>query len=198
MVYSVPEQSVRGWVSWATSPANAVLKRAMVPLAVETDDKMMLGSKSLLTNHPSVVLSACMLRVGERTRLPASAHAALICSCDARVPVRRKRETGVAVASISEVAEAVISATALETALGMSEMTGATLDAAGEESLAVRLAIADTMGPLGSSGSFVGEVSLRLTVKVPLNPTKTALLEGQFEIGTVSTIVVVIITSLVM
>jgi hypothetical protein len=125
MVYSVPGQSVRGCVSCATSPAKAVLKRAMVPLAVETDDKIMLGSKSLLMNQPSVVLSVWMLSVGERRRLPASAHAALIWSCDARVPVRRKRETGVAVASTSEVAEAVMSATALEAALRMSEMIGA-------------------------------------------------------------------------
>jgi hypothetical protein len=139
-----------------------------------------------------------MLSVGERRRLPASAHAALIWSCDARVPVRRKRETGVAVASTSEVAEAVMSATALEAALRMSEMIGATSDVAGAGSLAVRLAIADAMGSLGSSGSSVGKVPLRLTVKVPLKPTEAALLEGQFEIGTISTIVVVMITSLVM
>jgi hypothetical protein len=136
---------------------------------------IMLGSKSLLMNQPSVVLSVWMLSVGERRRLPASAHAALIWSCDARVPVRRKRETGVAVASTSEVTEAVMSATTLEAALRMSETIGATPDAAGAESLAVRL-----------------------TVKVPLKPTGAALLKGQFEIGTVSTIVVFMITSLVM
>ena len=198
MVYSVPGQSVRGWVSWAISPANAVLKRAMVPLAVETDDKMMLGSKSLLMNQPSVVLSVCMLRVGERTRLPVSAHAASICSCDARVPVRRKRETGAEVASTPKVAAAVILAATLGTALRISETIDATSDAAGAGSLAVRPAIADAIGPLSSPVSPAGRVSLRLTVEVPLRPVGAALLDGQFEIGTVSTIVVVMITSLVM
>lgn len=91
----------------------------------------------------------------------------------------------------------MISATALETALRMSETIGAASDAAGAESLAVRLAIADAMGPLGSSGSSVGKASLRPTDKVVLKPTGAARLEGQFEIGTVSTIVVVMITSLV-
>jgi hypothetical protein len=170
----------------------------MVPLAVETDDKMMLGSNSLLMNQPSVVLSVWMLSVGERRRLPASAHAALIWSCDARVPVRRKRETGVAVASTSEVAEAVMSATALEAALRMSEIIGATSDAVGAGSLVVRLAITDAIDPIGSPVSPAGKVSLRLAVRVPLRAAGAALLEGQFEIGTVSTIVVVMITSLVM
>jgi hypothetical protein len=170
----------------------------MVPLAVETDDTVMLGSKSLLMNQPSVLLSACMPRVGERMRFPVSAHAALICSCDARVPVRRKREIGDAVASTSEVAEAVISATTLETALRISETTGAKLDAAGAESIAVRLAVSDAIGPLGKFGSSVGKVSSRLDVKVPLRPDGAVLLDGQFEIGTVSTIVVVMTTSLVM
>ena len=101
-------------------------------------------------------------------------------------------------ASTPKVAAAVILAATLGTALRISETIDATSDAAGAGSLAVRPAIADAIGPLSSPVSPAGRVSLRLTVEVPLRPVGAALLDGQFEIGTVSTIVVVMITSLVM
>ena len=97
----------------------------MVPLDVTTESTGMVGS-NWLTNQPSVLASGWMFKVGERMRFPVSLHAALIWSCVARVPERRKRERGVAAAplSTSEVADALASDTTFDTALRMSETRG--------------------------------------------------------------------------
>lgn len=174
-------------------PGIAERKRAMVPLASTTDVTGIVGS-NWLTNQPSVLLLGWMFRVGERTRLPVSLHAALIWSWVARVPERRKRDTGAAVAPLptSEVVDAVTSDTTLETALRMAETTGATSSEVDTALVAVRLEIADARLSTteGSTAASVGSVALPPVGKVPLRPVGAASEETQVEatMGIVSTV----------
>lgn len=159
-----------------------------------------------LTNQPSLSLLGRMFRVGERTRSPVSLHAALICSWVARVPERRKRSTGITVASlavvVAEVAEAVTSDTTLETALRMAETTGATSVEVGTASVAVRLEMASARLSRTEVRAAVGSVTLPSVGKVPLRPVGNAAaaseeMQVDARTGTVSTVYVVMIISLV-
>lgn len=196
-VYCVPGQSVRGWDSVTVRPGNAERKRAMVPLVPVTDETVMVGS-NWLTNQPSVLLFGCMSSEGERTRLPLSLHAAAICSWVARVPERRKRDTGAAVAplSTSEVVEAVTSDTTLEIALRTAETTGAASEDAGAASVTAKLSIAEARLSTAEDST----AALLPVGSVPLRPAVAAEEEIHVEAttGIVSTVYVVIITSLVM
>ena len=141
----------------------------MVPLSVSTEATCTVSSVKL-RNHPSLSALGWISRVGDRTRFPVSLHAALICSCVARVPERRKRESGVAAAS----------ETTLETALRMSEATAAAEpDEVGVASDAVRLstAAARLSTTEGSTATSVGRVALPMLpadVRVPLRPVGAA------------------------
>lgn len=99
-------------------------------------------------------------------------------------------------------AAAVASETALETALRMSETTGASSDEVGAASVAVRLSTADARLSTieGSTAASVGKVALPPREKVALMPVGAASDERHVDatIGTVSTVYVVMMTSLVM
>jgi hypothetical protein len=135
-----------------------------------------------------------MFKTGERIRSPVSLHAALICSWEARVPERRKRSTGIAVASLAaEVAETVTSDTTLETALKMAETTGATSEEVGAPSVAVRLEMASARLATTEVRAAVGSVVLPPVGKVPLGPVGSAAaaseeMQVEARTGTVSTV----------
>lgn len=145
-----------------------------------------------------------------------SLHAASICSCVARVPERRKRESGVDVGSpTSEVADAATSDAMLDAALRISETTGArsvevrsvsvevgsasaSVDTASAE---VKLSIADARLSTteGRKATSVGKVALLLGAKVALRPIGAVSdrMHVDATIGIVSIVKVVMITSFV-
>lgn len=104
------------------------------------------------------------------------------------MPVRRKRERGVAVAPLlSEVGVASTSETTLDTTLRISETTGGNSDGVG---VAVRLSITDARLSTteGSATTPVGRVALPVG-RLPLRPVGAASERHvAATIGTVSTL----------